>query len=258
VYLQFLVSPESYNAYRFYGGYLMHRVFEQRNVFLEAGLIPVHDGIWASQTYSNKNPLVGLPMTYYWKSTLASTMMPVDLDQMLVARGEGQTRVTYSDSNGVRGKSTPPCRSSTTTAGTTASTRRPASVAVARAPERRGGDLRARIRTTTRVARQSRFALRPARKWRARREMSRRGASLCRERSCFYQEVLVSLTGSSGSRSQVETPTPPRRSARMGWRRWHAGPRPVAGRRDVRLHDALRYESRTASASAHADLNVDR
>jgi hypothetical protein len=104
VYMQFLVSPEAYSTYRFFGGYIMHRVMEDRNVFIEAGLIPVHDGIWASQTYSNKNPLVGLPMNYYWKSTLASTMMPTDLDQMLAMRGRGQTRFTYSDSNGVRGK----------------------------------------------------------------------------------------------------------------------------------------------------------
>jgi hypothetical protein len=43
-------------------------------------------------------------MTYYWKTTLSNTMMPVDLDHMLSVRGQGQTRFTYSDSNGVRGK----------------------------------------------------------------------------------------------------------------------------------------------------------
>jgi len=103
VYLQFLVSPEGYDTYRFYGGYVMHQVMEDRNLFVEAGLIPVHDGIWAAQTYSNKNPLVGLPMMYYWKSTLPSYMMPVDLDQMLEKRGQGQTGVVYADSNGLRG-----------------------------------------------------------------------------------------------------------------------------------------------------------
>jgi hypothetical protein len=103
VFLQFLVSPESYNVYRFYGGYVMHRLFENRNVFLEAGLIPVHDGIWASQTYSNKNPLIAIPMAYIWRSTLPSTMVPVNLDQMLAVRGQGQLGVSYSDSNGVRG-----------------------------------------------------------------------------------------------------------------------------------------------------------
>jgi hypothetical protein len=106
VYLQFLVSPESYNAWRFYGGYLMHRVWDERNVFVEAGLIPVLDGIWASHTYSNKNPLVGIPMAYYWKSSMTATMMPENLDQVLEKRGEAQEYgVIYTDSTGaVRGK----------------------------------------------------------------------------------------------------------------------------------------------------------
>lgn len=104
VYLQFLVSPESYDEFRFFGGYLMHRVFEDRNLFLEAGLIPLHDGIWASHTYSNKNPLVGIPMAQYWKTTMHATMMPTDLDQLLSMRGQGQTGFVYADSNGVRGQ----------------------------------------------------------------------------------------------------------------------------------------------------------
>lgn len=103
-YLQFLISPDSYNAFRFFGGYLMHRVFEDRNVFLEAGLVPLHDGIWASHTYSNKNPLIGIPMAQYWKTNVSYTMVPSDLDDLLSKRGQGQTGFVYADSNGVRGK----------------------------------------------------------------------------------------------------------------------------------------------------------
>jgi hypothetical protein len=102
-YLQFLISPESYNPFRFFGGYLMHQVWQERNIFLEAGLIPLQDGIWASHTYSNKNPLIGIPMAQYWKSTLSATMMPTDLDQLLSMRGQGQTGFVYEDSSGVRG-----------------------------------------------------------------------------------------------------------------------------------------------------------
>lgn len=105
VYLQFLVSPESYNEFRFFGGYLMHRVLENRNIFLEAGLLPLHDGIWASHTYSNKNPLIGVPMAQYWKTTMHAFMVPTDLDQMLAVRGQGQRGFVYADSNGVRGRS---------------------------------------------------------------------------------------------------------------------------------------------------------
>jgi hypothetical protein len=104
VYLQFLVSPESYDEFRFFGGYLMHRVIEDRNIFLEAGLVPMHDGVWASHTYSNKNPLVGIPLAQYWKSTMHGFMMPTNLDQLLSVRGRGQTGFVYADSNGVRGR----------------------------------------------------------------------------------------------------------------------------------------------------------
>jgi hypothetical protein len=105
VYLQFLVSPESYDEFRFFGGYLMHRVLEDQNIFLEAGLIPLHDGIWASHTYSNKNPLIGIPMAQYWKTTMHAFMMPTGLDQVLSMRGQGQTGFVYADSAGVRGQS---------------------------------------------------------------------------------------------------------------------------------------------------------
>jgi len=106
VYLQFLVSPESYNEYRFYGGYVMQKLFSDRNVFLEAGLIPVLDGVWASHTYSNKNPLIGIPMSQYWSTSLSAHSVPVDLDQLLSMRGQALYGVAYRDSTGaVRGKS---------------------------------------------------------------------------------------------------------------------------------------------------------
>ncbi len=104
VYLQFLISPESFDEFRFFGGYLMHRVLEDRNLYLEAGLVPMHDGIWASHTYSNKNPLVGIPLAQYWKSSMHGFMMPTDLDQLLSKRGQGQTGFVYADSSGVRGR----------------------------------------------------------------------------------------------------------------------------------------------------------
>jgi hypothetical protein len=104
VYIQFLVSPESYSEFRFFGGYIMQRIHEDRNIFIEAGLIPVHDGIWASHTYSNKNPLIGIPLQQYWKSSLPYTMMPNNLDDLLSKRGQSQVDgVTYADSNGTRG-----------------------------------------------------------------------------------------------------------------------------------------------------------
>lgn len=103
IFLQTLFSQGSFVPFRLYGAYLMHRVLEEKEIYLEAGLIPVHDGIWAPNTYSNKNPLAGIPLAYYWKSNLHSYQMPVDIDQLVSQKGQGQTGVTYADSNGVRG-----------------------------------------------------------------------------------------------------------------------------------------------------------
>ena len=103
-FLQTLFSPESVASFRLYGAYLLHRLFSQQQIFLEAGLIPVHDGVWASQTYSDKNPLIAIPLAYYWKSSMHAWQMPVDLDQLLSQRGRGQFGPVYQDSTGIRGR----------------------------------------------------------------------------------------------------------------------------------------------------------
>jgi hypothetical protein len=83
-----------------HGAYLVHRVLEAQAVYLEAGKIPLHDGIWAPNTYAQKNALVGIPLAYYYKSSLASGQVPVDLDQVLAMRGRGQVGVAYTETNG--------------------------------------------------------------------------------------------------------------------------------------------------------------
>ncbi len=99
-FLQVLFSDVGYDHIRFHGGYVLHRVFEAREVYLEAGKIPVHLGTWAPQTYSNKNPLVGIPLAYYYKSTLPYRQMPTDLEQLLSKRGRGQQGVVYTNPDG--------------------------------------------------------------------------------------------------------------------------------------------------------------
>jgi len=60
----------------------------------------VHEGTWAPRTYSDKNPLLGVPFAYYYKSTLPYRMVPLDLDQLLSQRGNGQSGVYYTNSDG--------------------------------------------------------------------------------------------------------------------------------------------------------------
>ncbi len=102
VYIQFLFSPESRDVDRLYGAYVLHRIFDEKNLFFEIGRIPTHDGIWASTTYSNKNPLVGTPLGYYWKSSLPYRSMPNSLEELVASRLGGQRGVMYTDSTGAQ------------------------------------------------------------------------------------------------------------------------------------------------------------
>ena len=97
VFLQMLFSSESFNDFRLFGAYLLHKPLESQDLYLEAGLIPIHDGIWAPMTYSDKNPLIQIPLAYYWKSNLPNRMMPNSLDDLLAQKGQGQTGVYYVD-----------------------------------------------------------------------------------------------------------------------------------------------------------------
>jgi hypothetical protein len=79
---------------------VQHQLFEGREMYLEAGKIPVHEGIWAPKTYSDKNPLLGVPFAYYLRSTLPTRQVPLDLDQLLAQKGNGQSGVYYANPDG--------------------------------------------------------------------------------------------------------------------------------------------------------------
>lgn len=103
-FVQILMSDVGFSSFRFYGAYVLHQVVESHEIYLEAGKIPVPDGTWAPRTYSDKNPLIGIPLAYYYKSSLPAKQMPRDLDHLLSKRGQGQYGIAYFDEYGsVRG-----------------------------------------------------------------------------------------------------------------------------------------------------------
>jgi hypothetical protein len=99
-YVQALFTDAGFAPFLLYGAYVQHRIFEDRELYLEAGKIPVHMGTWAPRTYSNRNPLVGIPLAYYYRSTLPFKMMPLDLDDLLSRRGHGQQGTRYTNPDG--------------------------------------------------------------------------------------------------------------------------------------------------------------
>ncbi len=95
-----LLSDDSRTPVRIYGAYLLHKPLEAHELYLEGGRIPTHDGTWARRAYSDRNPLVGVPLAYYWKMDLPYRMLPSSLDAMLAQRGRGQRGVYYTDTQG--------------------------------------------------------------------------------------------------------------------------------------------------------------
>lgn len=99
-FVQALFTDAGLEPFLLYGAYVQHQVWADREVYIEAGKIPVHLGTWAPRTYSNRNPLIGVPLAYYYRSTLPFRMMPRDLDHLVSARGRGQTGVVYTNLDG--------------------------------------------------------------------------------------------------------------------------------------------------------------
>jgi hypothetical protein len=99
-FVQTLITDAGREPFLLYGAYVQHRLFEGRELYMEAGKIPVHLGTWAPRTYADRNPLVGVPLAYYYRSTLPFRMMPNDLEDLLAARGRGQRGVVYTNADG--------------------------------------------------------------------------------------------------------------------------------------------------------------
>lgn len=106
-FVQLVLSDTAYESARIFGAYLLHKPFESRELYLSGGKIPNTVGTWGTRTYADQNPLVGVPLAYFWQTSLPVTQMPVDLDQLVAMRGQGPTGLRYEDAGSLRGASGP-------------------------------------------------------------------------------------------------------------------------------------------------------
>jgi hypothetical protein len=60
------------------------------DLHLLAGKIPWCIGTWAPRTYSNRNPLIGIPLMYQYHTTLLWYDVPPSADALLATAGQGQ------------------------------------------------------------------------------------------------------------------------------------------------------------------------
>ena len=86
VFTQVLVDN---SAFQLYGAYVRLSKMGGANVNLQAGLIPNPVGLWGPRTYSDKNPLVGLPLMYLYHTALSPSAYQKTNQQLYSTRGEG-------------------------------------------------------------------------------------------------------------------------------------------------------------------------
>lgn len=81
---QFLLSD--YSDFFIYAAYLRFEELGGSPVSLHAGLIPNTVGNWGPRTYSDRNPLVGVPLLWNHHSSLTAREAQGSIDELLAAR----------------------------------------------------------------------------------------------------------------------------------------------------------------------------
>lgn len=101
VFTQFLY--EEVAGVRTIGAYARYTPVDALDVHAVAGKIPWLIGTWQTRTYSNENPLIGVPLMYQYHTSLRGDALPPDVDALLSAAGRGQFRPDYGSGRGFRG-----------------------------------------------------------------------------------------------------------------------------------------------------------
>ena len=88
------VQADNFNEVRPYAMFMRLRPWPDRNIDIQAGLIPPVFGQFARRGYTADNPLIGLPLAYQYLTSIRGDAIPSTADDLLRMRGRGW-RVTY-------------------------------------------------------------------------------------------------------------------------------------------------------------------
>lgn len=102
MHFQSIVIGQNYALLQ-YGAYARWTPLPARDLQIQAGFIPWAIGTWAPRTYSNVNPLIGMPMLYQLHGTLSFAEPPPSADALLGAAGSGEFGVDYGNGRNSRG-----------------------------------------------------------------------------------------------------------------------------------------------------------
>jgi hypothetical protein len=85
------------------GAYALITPWEEKDLHVMAGKIAWPIGTWAPRTYSDKNPLIGVPLMYQYHTSLRWDDIPLTTDDLLAAAGAGATGPDYGSGVGSAG-----------------------------------------------------------------------------------------------------------------------------------------------------------
>lgn len=91
VFAQLVLSDTAVEQVRIFGAYIQHQIFEAQELYVQAGKIPNPMGTWGPRTYADHNPLVGLPLGYFWQSGLPVTSVPATIDDLVANADQATT-----------------------------------------------------------------------------------------------------------------------------------------------------------------------
>ena len=77
------------------GAYAQWTPWSGRDAHLQAGKIPWPIGTWGPRTYSDRNPLIGMPLMYQYHTDLPWAVPTASVDALVANAGMGQTDVAY-------------------------------------------------------------------------------------------------------------------------------------------------------------------
>jgi len=83
-----------------YGAYATWTPDLERDLHLEAGKLPNPIGTYPPRTYSDKNPLMGMPLTCQYHTSFRGDLLVPDIDALLSEAGNGQYGVDYAPGDG--------------------------------------------------------------------------------------------------------------------------------------------------------------
>jgi len=77
------------------GAYAQWTPWPDRDAHVQAGKIPWAIGTWGPRTYSDRNPLIGMPLMYQYHTDLPWAVSAPSVDAVVANAGNGQSGIAY-------------------------------------------------------------------------------------------------------------------------------------------------------------------